>query len=87
MRDELKEKIRKYKLVFYDDDGDKIYTPLIRFIEDIDDFMQLIDTYMEQALDDYSNKLNKWGYIDSDYYTEEPTTVKRYLDELKKGIK
>jgi len=34
---------------------------------------------IEMILDDYSNWLHKKGYIDTDYYCEEPTAVKEYL--------
>lgn len=35
---------------------------------------------LEKILTDYSDWLNKYGYIDSDYYAEEPKAVDRYLD-------
>jgi len=34
-------------------------------------------------LSDYSDFLHKEGYIDSDYYTEEPTAINRYLESRK----
>jgi hypothetical protein len=39
---------------------------------------------LETALRDYSNWLHKKGYIDADYYTEEPNAVDAYLQELTK---
>ena len=35
----------------------------------------------EMILDDYSDWLHKKGYIDTDYYAEEPTAVKEFLKE------
>ena len=39
---------------------------------------------IEAILWDYSNWLHKKGYIDADYYTEEPKAVDAYLEELNK---
>ena len=33
----------------------------------------------EKLLNDYSNWLHKKGYIDTDYYSEEPKAVEEYL--------
>lgn len=38
---------------------------------------------LEKILDDYSDFLHSWGYIDSDYYTEEPHAVDRYVSNDK----
>lgn len=43
-----------------------------------------LDEAIADALDDYSNWLHKKGYIDADYYAEEPKAVDAYLEELKK---
>lgn len=32
-------------------------------------------------LEDYSDWLHKHGYIDSDYYTEEPHAIEAYIKE------
>lgn len=40
--------------------------------------------HIGEILDDYSNWLHKNNYMDSDYYTEEPKAVDRYLKEIKK---
>jgi hypothetical protein len=40
-----------------------------------------IETLIRETLEDYSNWLNKKGYIDSDYYTEEPKAIGQYLKE------
>lgn len=41
---------------------------------------------VRELLEDYSNWLHKKGYIDADYYTEEPLAVEAYL-EVSKFIK
>ncbi len=46
-----------------------------------------IEEKIPDILWDYSNFLNKWSYIDSDYYSEEPKAVDRYLDECKSNLK
>ena len=38
---------------------------------------------LRKILDNYSDWLHKKGYIDSDYYTEEPHAVDAYLETLK----
>lgn len=38
----------------------------------------------EGLLNDYSKWLEKKGYLDSDWYSEEPKTVLTYLEEVKK---
>jgi len=45
---------------------------------------RMILEYEEGLLNDYSNWLHKRGYIDSDYYTEEPRTVDSFLTRLHK---
>ena len=35
----------------------------------------------QMLLDDYSNWLSNKGYIDSDYYTEEPRAVEQFMKE------
>jgi len=37
---------------------------------------------IEEILTDYSNWLHKEGYIDADYYAEEPKAVDAYLDQV-----
>ena len=44
------------------------------------DFIRENGKEVEELLNDYSDWLNKEGYIDSDYYTEEPTAVLAYLE-------
>lgn len=39
---------------------------------------------IRELLTDYSNWLHKKGYIDSDYYTEEPNAVDAYIKEMAK---
>jgi hypothetical protein len=36
-----------------------------------------------KLLEDYSDWLHKHGYIDADYYTEEPHAVDAFLDKMK----
>lgn len=36
---------------------------------------------IEELLSEYSDWLHKHGYIDSDYYCEEPHAVDAYLEE------
>lgn len=54
----------------------------------INDLKQAIRQHIEQeiieAVDTYTNRLYKWGYIDSDFYTEPPSPQDRYLAELRK---
>lgn len=39
---------------------------------------------LQEILWDYTEWLHKLGYTDSDFYTEEPYAVDRYLDEVYK---
>ena len=43
---------------------------------------QAVKRAYEEGLEDYSNWLHKHNYMDSDYYTEEPHAVDRYLSHL-----
>ncbi len=36
-----------------------------------------------ELLEDYSNWLHKKGYIDADYYAEEPTAIDAYIKDKK----
>lgn len=38
---------------------------------------------LQEILWDYTEWLHKLGYTDSDFYTEEPYAVDRYLEEIK----
>ena len=40
---------------------------------------------LSEILWDYTEWLNKLGYTDSDFYTEEPYAVDRYLEEKYKN--
>ena len=42
---------------------------------------QQFEYLAEMLLDDYSDWMHEKGYIDADYYTEEPKAVKAYLKE------
>ena len=44
-------------------------------------FHQQLEFLIEMLLDDYSDWLHNKGYIDSDYYAEKPTAVKKYMKE------
>ncbi len=37
------------------------------------------------SLDDYSRWLEKRGYMDSDWYAEEPNAIDEYISQLSKG--
>lgn len=50
----------------------------------IKEFIKENGSDVEQLLDDYSNWLYKQEYLDSDYYTEQPTAVLNYLEEKQK---
>jgi hypothetical protein len=39
---------------------------------------------IQEILWDYSNWLHKHGYLDTDYYTEEPHAVDEYLKSITK---
>lgn len=39
---------------------------------------------IEELLEDYSHWLHWHGYIDADYYAEEPKAIDAYMAELKK---
>jgi len=41
----------------------------------------------ERVVVDYTDFLIKYGYVDSDVYTEEPKAVERYLSSLDKPLK
>lgn len=41
-----------------------------------------IEEEIKKSLHEYSDWLNKKGYIDSDYYTEEPKAVDAFLNQL-----
>lgn len=43
---------------------------------------QLLKREKQKLLEDYSDWLHKKGYIDADYYTEEPKAVEQYLKEI-----
>lgn len=49
---------------------------------DLKSIKDFIRQEMEAMLNDYSDWLHKKGYIDSDYYTEEPHAVDAYLESL-----
>lgn len=48
------------------------------------DVRHLLDIYTQEILWHYSNWLHKKGYLDSDYYCEDPKAVDYYLNELEK---
>jgi len=42
-----------------------------------------IKVSIHEVLDDYSRFLEKNGYMDCDWYSEEPTAIDRYLNNIK----
>jgi len=47
---------------------------------------ELIAEERERVVVDYTDFLIKYGYVDSDVYTEEPKAVERYLSSLDKPL-
>lgn len=48
-------------------------------------FDQYSNSKTKELLNDYSDWLHEYGYIDADYYVEKPTAVDRYLEELEQS--
>ena len=48
-------------------------------------FQSQLEFVAQMLLDDYSDWLHKKGYIDSDYYTEEPKAVEAFLKDYFKS--
>ena len=49
--------------------------------------MKITKEELREILEEYSDWLHKHHYIDSDYYTEEPIAVERYLEEVETKTK
>lgn len=47
-----------------------------------DDFV-ISEFNLRTVLEAYSKHLEEWGYLDTDWWCEEPKSIDRYIEELK----
>lgn len=89
--EQIKERLEKMKLeydpecpfAFSDPRNDPTGTDAWNLA--ISEIQSLLPSIIQEVIEDYSNWLHKKGYIDSDYYTEEPHAIDAYIVSIKEN--